>query len=224
MAHVHRVTKEEAWYVLHTPALVRVGVAFVLGIVAGCIALYWMRWEFAALVGWDTLALTVLIAVWPVIWTFDCERTAAQSTREDETRATAGLLELSAATVSLVGVFYALQQASELTGLTRVVLTAAAMLTIAVSWILVNTVFTLRYAHLYFLSKTGGLDFHGETPPDYRDFAYMAFTVGMTYQVSDTEVRDPAIRRLVLQQALLSYLFGAFIIAATINVVAGFVH
>jgi len=215
MAHVHRVTKEEAWNVLHTPALVRVGVAFVLGIVAGCIALYWMRWEFAALVGWDTLALTVLIAVWSQIWTFDCERTAALSTREDETRATAGLLELAAATVSLVGVFYALQQASELAGLTRVVLTAAAMLTIAVSWILVNTVFTLRYAHLHF---------HGERPPDYRDFAYMAFTVGMTYQVSDTEVRDPAIRRLVLQQALLSYLFGAFIIAATINVVAGFVH
>jgi len=224
MAQVRRVVKDEAWNVLHTPALTRVGVATLLGIITGCVAHGWMRWQFAALVGWDTLALTVLIAVWSQIWTFDCERTAALSTREDETRATAGLLELAAATVSLVGVFYALQQASELAGLTRVVLTAAAMLTIAVSWILVNTVFTLRYAHLHFLSKAGGLDFHGERPPDYRDFAYMAFTVGMTYQVSDTEVRDPAIRRLVLQQALLSYLFGAFIIAATINVVAGFVH
>jgi len=224
MAQVRRVVKEEAWNVLHTPALLRVGVAFLLGIVTGSIALGWMRWEFAALVGWDTIALTVLIMVWSQIWTFDCERTAALSRREDETRATAGLLELSAATVSLVGVFYALQQASELAGLTRVALTAAAMLTIVVSWILVNTVFTLRYAHLHFLSPAGGLDFHGEAPPDYRDFAYLAFTVGMTYQVSDTEVRDPAIRRLVLQQALLSYLFGAFIIAATINVVAGFVH
>src|SRR5262249_54925167 len=214
----------ETWNVLHTPALTRVGVAFLLAIVTGFIAARWMRWQFATLVGWDTFALTILVAVWPLIWTFDCERTAAQSTREGETRATAGLLEVSAATVSLVGVFYALQQASELTGLTRVVLTAAAMLTIAVSWTLLNTVFTLRYAHLHFLSKAGGLDFHGDTPPDYRDFAYVAFTVGMTYQVSDTEVRDPAIRRLLLQQALLSYLFGAFIIAATINVVAGFVH
>jgi uncharacterized membrane protein len=224
MAQVRRVVKEEAWNVLHTPALLRVGVAFLLGIVTGSIALGWMRWGFAALVGWDTIALTVLIMVWSQIWAFDCERTAAMSRREDETRATAWLLELAAATVSLVGVFYALQQASELTGLTRIVLTAAAMFTIAVSWILVNTVFTLRYAHLHFLSKAGGLDFHGEQPPAYRDFAYLAFTVGMTYQVSDTEVRDPAIRRLVLQQALLSYLFGAFIIAATINVVAGFVH
>ncbi len=170
------------------------------------------------------MALTVLLAVWPLIVTFDCERTAALSTREDETRGTAGLLELGAATGSLVGVFYTLQQATELAGITRAVMTAAAMLTIAVSWTLVNTVFTLRYAHLHFTSKAGGLDFHGETPPDYRDFAYLAFTVGMTYQVSDTEVRDPAIRRLVLRQALLSYLFGAFIIAATINVVAGFVH
>ena len=224
MAQVRRVTREEAWNVLHAPALVRVGGASFLGTVAGCFALHWMRWQFAALVGWDTIALTILLAVWPLIVTFDCERTAALSTREDETRATAGLLELAAATVSLVGVFYALQQASELTGLTRIVLTAAAMFTIAVSWTLVNTVFTLRYAHLHFMSKAGGLDFHGETPPDYRDFAYLAFTVGMTYQVSDTEVHDPAIRRLVLQQALLSYLFGAFIIAATINVVAGFVH
>jgi len=224
MAQVRQVVKEEAWNVLHTPAIARVGGAALLGLITGGIAFRWARWQFAALVGWDTLALTILLAVWTQIWTFDCERTAALSIREDETRATAGLLELSAATVSLVGVFYALQQASELAGLTRVALTAAAMLTIVVSWILVNTVFTLRYAHLHFLSKAGGLDFHGEAPPDYRDFAYMAFTVGMTYQVSDTEVRDPAIRRLVLQQALLSYLFGAFIIAATINVVAGFVH
>ena len=221
---MHRVRREEAWNILHTPALLRVGIATLLGIVTGWMALHWMRWQFAALVGWDTLALTILIAVWPLIWNFDCERTAALSTREDETRGTAGLLELGAATVSLVGVFYALQQASELAGRARVVMTAAAMLTIVVSWTLVNTVFTLRYAHLHFTSKVGGLDFHGETPPDYRDFAYLAFTVGMTYQVSDTEVRDPAIRRLVLQQALLSYLFGAFIIAATINVVAGFVH
>jgi uncharacterized membrane protein len=224
MAQVRQVVREETWNVLHTPALMRVGIAFLLGVITGGVALGWMRWQFAALVGWDTLALTVLIAVWPQIWTFDCERTAALSTREDETRATAGLLELAAATVSLAGVFYALQQATELTGLTRIVLTAAAMVTIGVSWTLVNTVFTLRYAHLHFTSKAGGLDFNGETPPDYRDFAYLAFTVGMTYQVSDTEVRDPAIRRLVLRQALLSYLFGAFIIAATINVVAGFVH
>ena len=224
MAQLHRVRREEAWNVLHTPAIARVGVASLLGLVTGCIAFRWVRWEFAALVWWDTVALTVLLAVWPLIVTFDCERTAALSTREDETRGTAGLLELGAATVSLAGVFYALQQATELEGVARAVLTAAAMLTIVLSWTLVNTVFTLRYAHLHFMSKTGGLDFHGETPPNYRDFAYMAFTVGMTYQVSDTEVRDPAIRRLVLRQALLSYLFGAFIIAATINVVAGFVH
>jgi uncharacterized membrane protein len=224
MAQAHRVTRQEAWNVLHTPALVRVGVATLLGLGSGWIALRWVRWQFAVLVGWDTVALTVLLAVWPLIVNFDCERTAAFSTREDETRGTAGLLELGAATGSLVGVFYTLQQATELAGITRAVMTAAAMLTIAVSWTLVNTVFTLRYAHLHFTSKAGGLDFHGETPPDYRDFAYLAFTVGMTYQASDTDVHDPAIRRLVLRQALLSYLFGAFIIAATINVVAGFVH
>ena len=114
MARMHRPSREEAWNVLHTPALVRVGVATLLGLVTGWIALRWVRWQFAALVGWDTIALTVLLAVWPLIVTFDCERTAALSTREDETRGTAGLLELGAATGSLVGVFYTLQQATEL--------------------------------------------------------------------------------------------------------------
>ena len=123
-----------------------------------------------------------------------------------------------------MGVFYALGQASQLHGVERIVMTTAAMITIVLSWLLVSTVFMLRYAHLHFVSKVGGLDFHGDTPPDYLDFAYLAFTVGMTYQVSDTEVRDPAIRRAVLRQALISYLFGAVIIAATINVVAGFVQ
>jgi uncharacterized membrane protein len=85
-------------------------------------------------------------------------------------------------------------------------------------------VYVLRYAHLHYTSQAGGVDFHADAQPNYLDFAYMAFTIGMTYQVSDTEVHDPSIRRAVLRQALLSYLFGAFIIAATINIVAGFVH
>jgi hypothetical protein len=133
--------------------------------------------------------LTVLLAVWPVIATLDGSRTAALATREDETRGTAAILEVGAATVSIVGVLFALQQASETGGSEKVILTTAAMLTILVSWVLVTTVYVLRYAHLHYTSQAGGVDFHADTPPNYLDFAYMAFTIGMTYQVSDTEVR-----------------------------------
>jgi uncharacterized membrane protein len=92
---------------------------------------------------------------------------------------------------------------------------------VAVSWAVVHTVFTLRYAHLYFEDPVGGIDFSSDADPDYRDFAYVAFTVGMTFQVSDTEIAKRTIRRAVLAHALLSYLFGAVILAVVINVLGG---
>jgi uncharacterized membrane protein len=92
---------------------------------------------------------------------------------------------------------------------------------VALSWIAVNTVFALRYAHLYYGDVPGGISFNDEDPPTYVEFAYLAFTIGMTYQVSDTAVTARPIRRSVLRHALLSYLFGVFVLAVTINFVAG---
>jgi uncharacterized membrane protein len=81
-------------------------------------------------------------------------------------------------------------------------------------------VFTLRYARTYY-AEGGGIDFNGDRPPDYRDFGYVAFTIGMTYQVSDTDLTSNSLRRTALRHALLSYLFGIVVVAITINVVAG---
>jgi uncharacterized membrane protein len=86
----------------------------------------------------------------------------------------------------------------------------------------VHTVFALRYGRLYY-STDGGINFHDRSEPTYQDFAYLAFTVGMTYQVSDTEIPARVIRATVLRHALLSFLFGTTIIAMTINIVAGLV-
>ncbi len=85
----------------------------------------------------------------------------------------------------------------------------------------VHTVFTLKYARLYYTGIDGGISFNEDDPPRYTDFAYLAFTVGMTFQVSDTDVSDKGIRRTILRHMLLSYVFGAVIIAVTINLVAG---
>jgi uncharacterized membrane protein len=82
----------------------------------------------------------------------------------------------------------------------------------------------LRYAHEYYTQPVGGIDFKsGDYEPDYRDFAYLAFTVGMTYQVSDTELNRREIRHTLLRHALLSYLFGAVILALLVNVIASLV-
>jgi uncharacterized membrane protein len=76
-------------------------------------------------------------------------------------------------------------------------------------------------ARLYYSHPAGGIDFNQQAPPRFSDFAYLAFTVGMTFQVSDTDLQTPTVRAAVLRQALLSYLLGAVILATTINLVAG---
>jgi uncharacterized membrane protein len=95
------------------------------------------------------------------------------------------------------------------------------VVSVVLSWTVVHTVFTVRYARLYYTGPDGGIDFNQEDPPRYSNFAYLAFTVGMTFQVSDTELQTPEIRSVALRQALLSYLLGAVILATAINLVAG---
>ena len=86
-------------------------------------------------------------------------------------------------------------------------------------WLSVHTVFVLRYARLYYSPPDGGIDFHDE-PPDYRDFAYLALTIGMSFQVSDTDLLGKRIRRVALHHALLSYVFATGIVAIAVSSVA----
>ncbi|HEY3140920.1 MAG TPA: DUF1345 domain-containing protein [Acidimicrobiales bacterium] len=214
------------WLGWHASALRRLVIAALAGLVVGLGLSLVVTWHVAVLGGWDTAAFTFLVAVAPIVLGTDGAGTAHLATREDVNRDTARLLLLAACGASLVAVSFALGLARHENGGERVLLVTIATLTVVVSWTVVNTVFTLRYAHLYYLAPGGGIDF-GSSPetdkPDYRDFAYLAFTIGMTYQVSDTLLRDRRIRRTVLLHALLSYIFGVVIVAAGVNVVAGLV-
>jgi uncharacterized membrane protein len=199
----------------------RAAIAFVLGFVGAAIIGFFAPWQVTVVSGWDITAIVVLVLVWTTIRTLDATETAAHATREDDSRVAAGLLLLGAAVASLGATAFDLIKAREATGVDKVVFTATAVLTITVSWAIVHTVYTLRYAHEYYIEPVGGIGFKPENePPCYRDFAYVAFTVGMTFQVSDTEIQRREIRRSVLSHALLAYLFGAIILAVTINVVA----
>lgn len=181
-----------------------------------------LGWQYATLGGWSVTCTVFLAWVWRAISPMDPVETEHRATIEDDTRAEAGLALLAASTMSLIGVGFGLRHASTLSGTAQTALIALCVLTIAVSWAVVHTVFTLRYAHEYF-SKGRGIDF-GAEPPAYSDFAYFAFTIGMTYQVSDTDISNRVIRKTALRQALLSFLFGTTIVAVTINVLANLVN
>jgi uncharacterized membrane protein len=198
-----------------------------VGLTVVVVLLRFLPWGLAVVVGWDAAALTLLVSIWPIILRADAAHAAQLAMREDETRGSAALLLVGASVASLLGVGLALHLAGRESGSLRVLLIGVAVLTVVVSWTVVNTVYTLRYADLHFSSRDGGIAFgdpDGQEPPTYRDFAYVAFTIGMCYQVSDTTVRDPRIRRTVLSHAFLSYVFGVVIVAGSVSLIAGLLY
>ncbi len=195
-----------------------------VGLVVGLVVAVFEPWQLAVLVGWDVTVALIVGWVWLSVGRLDPDETAGLALAEDNTRQGTRILLLGAALASLVGVALGLIKTRTESGPVVAVITVAGVLTVLLSWSLVHTLFALRYAHLYYSDGAGGVDFKNDEPPDYLDFAYLAFTVGMTFQVSDTDVQLRAIRRAVLRHALLSYVFGTVIIAVTINVIAGFVR
>jgi uncharacterized membrane protein len=178
-------------------------------------------WSYAALIGWDVAAVVFSAWIWFVSAPMNAGQTAAHVTREDPGRAATDLIVVIAAVASLATVAFVLIQASSAHGGKQDLLAGLGVASVALSWFTVHTLFTVRYARLYYAGTAGGVNFNQRTPPRYLDFAYLAFTIGMTFQVSDTDIETPTIRATALRHALLSYLFGAVILATTINLIAG---
>lgn len=178
-------------------------------------------WQAAdLLIGWDTAAIVWLVWVgWAIVGKNYAE-TMKLAQREDNSRAVADLILLFACVVSLGAVVLTLLEASGThERCVRGQLSALVVASVVLSWLVVHVVFTLRYARLYYREPQGGIDFNEKIPPSYTDFAYLAFTIGMTYQVSDTNLASK-IRKTALQHALLSFLFGTVIVVTAINAVA----
>jgi uncharacterized membrane protein len=210
----------------HAPPIRRLIVEGACGLVVFAVLLPFLGWQLAALGGWDVAGTVFLGVAWHVILRADAATTRRVALIEDETKHTAAVVVLLACNVSLLAVAFTLAHADSETGWQRSVSIGGALLTVMVSWTVLNTLFTLRYADAHYHYQDGrGVDFgDGATdhdPPDYRDFAYLAFTIGMCYQVSDQSIRSAHMRRTVLVHSLVSYVFGVIIIASTINVVAG---
>jgi uncharacterized membrane protein len=199
----------------------RLALATACGLVVFAVALVvGGGWTVALTGGWGATALVTAVLIWWRIYSMDAAETQKHAQAEDYSRPTSDLIVLAAGLASLVVIGFALVEARHRSGTGKGLLIALAVLVVAVSWTAMHLVFTVRYGDLYYDEPVGGIDFNAKDRPDYRDFTYFAFTIGMTFQVSDTTVDDRSIRRQVTRHALLSYLFGAVIVALAINSVA----
>ena len=199
----------------------RLSLALGLGIVSGLLALTYGHQDIALLVGGDVGALVYVVWVYLSAMRLDGQETCVLSTREDSGRASVDTVVLLACLSALGAVAEVLIRAKGEKGLEQDVLAGIGAFSVVCAWLLVHTIFALRYARLYYEGEKGGIDFNSDEDPTYSDFAYLAFTLGMTFQVSDTAISDREIRATALRHALLSYLFGTVIVATTINLVAG---
>jgi uncharacterized membrane protein len=202
----------------------RVGWAAALGMVVGAVTSQFTQWQAAILIGWDAAALVLVARIWLAVAPLDAAETKTHAVREDTSIRLSELIILTSGVALLLAVGLVLVRAGQTTGGTKAFLIVLGVASVALTWGLVHTVFALRYARTYYRRPVGGIDFNENDPPTYIDFAYLALTVGMTYQVSDTNLTTKAIRRVALAHALLSFVYGAVIIALVINVVSSLLH
>ncbi len=190
------------------------------------ISLYYNLGAISYLIGWDAAVIVFVTWIWLICWPMDHHQTAKFALREDPSTVAADALLISASIASLVGVVMAVFE-SRATAIEprSIFLGCISILSVVLAWTLIHTIYTLRYAKLYYLPHNNAkIDFSNEHEPSYVEFAYFAITIGMTFQVTDTFLRGTLVRKSVLHHALLSYLFNTVIIATTINLISGLGH
>lgn len=203
----------------HTTVLARGLVGLAVGMLVGVAVEPWLGIWAALLAGWAALCTTTAAWVLVVVWPMDAVRTRAHARAEDPGRGFARIFAVGGSVASLGAVAVVLFQTRGAPVGASVVLAAVAVAAVAASWILIQVDYMLRIADVYYSDPVGGIDFNQDDDPMYTDFAYVALGLGMAYQVADTSVRTNQLRRIVLGQTLLAYLFGAVILATVINLV-----
>jgi len=204
-----------------TSAVRHLAVSAAVGAAAGLVVAAVGPWWLIALAVWIVAAAVYVGWMWRSIWPLGPQETSRHSRREDPGRASTQATLLTASLVSLLALGLVLVRSGQSHGLEKGLLVGSCVASVVLGWAVIHTVFSLRYADLYYTGEPGGIDFNESEPPCYSDFAYLAWTIGMTFQVSDTNLKTKAIRRTALRHGLLSYAFGAMIIATTVNLIAG---
>jgi uncharacterized membrane protein len=176
------------------------------------------------LAAWDCAAAAVGILSWSFILHATPDQTRHRAAADDPGRhAVSGLLILTSV-VSMFATALILREGRMLAPLARGLFVVLSMAAVAGAWLVTHTAYALRYAHLYYRDHgegVGGLNFPGDGPPAYLEFAYFAFTVGMCFQVSDVSVTTRQLRRTVLSHAMLSFAYNTAILATAVNLAVG---
>ncbi|MBE7210423.1 MAG: DUF1345 domain-containing protein [Gluconacetobacter diazotrophicus] len=199
-----------------------------LGVAAAvCVAVPWSwHWPTRAVITWIAYSVSALVMMWYVIVSADPSEAQREASLQDSSRRAIFILVILAAIASVFAVGAELGTAK---GLEKTYLAGHilfSLLAIFTSWSLVHTVFTLRYAHIYYDAPEGddargGLNFPDEKLPDYLDFAYFSFVIGMCFQTSDVSITSRRLRRLALVHSVISFGFNLAILGLSINMVSG---
>jgi uncharacterized membrane protein len=213
-----RLPEMAAWLRAYSHPGLRVAVSLVVGIAAGCFARH-HRLASAdyLLIGWGATAAVFTLLTWTILWSFGWRNTKQHAREVEPRRDIVRLLIVAAALASLLGVAHVLLAAPE----DRHGPALITVVSIAISWFTIHTLYALTYAKRYYAGNEDGIDFNQTEPPRYTDFAYLACTIGMSFAVSDTNLTSSHMRRTALGHSLLSYVFGTGIIAAVVNLVSG---
>lgn len=180
------------------------------------------------MIGWDTFSLCMIIMSWITFSITTSQQIREQSSVQDSSRTLIFIIILVSTCASFLAVLLLMitKQESQNAETLHLIIAISGMI---LSWFLIHTIFTLRYAHIFYGDDlknpkvhAAGLEFPDDKKPDYFDFAYFAFVLGMTFQVSDVEITSKRLRRLAMWHGLLSFGFNTIMIALTINLIAGF--
>ena len=184
----------------------------------------------ASLIGWDVAAAVFLVSTGSILLFDREEHLRARAKREDENRAVLMGLVLACVAFSFAAVIVAQAEAKAAAPHAgHGPLAALSLLTLVLSWLTVQSLFTLHYAHRYFGDSdsdgevNGGLQFQGAAASTYRDFLYVAVCVGCCFQVSDFSVTTRPMRNLVTVHALLGFAFNTLVLALGVGLVGGLI-
>jgi uncharacterized membrane protein len=228
MAHktAAKISKLPASAFFRFDAHFRIYVALGAALVAFLLTRTKLSWPEASLITWITFGLAIVIMDWIIILNAHPKQIRKIAKLEDSNRTLIFLFVIVAAIISLGAIIFLLKAAKGQADDVVFGHVLLAMASVVVSWWLVHTLFTMRYAHLYYTADdgqntpVGGLEFPNEKEPDYLDFVYFSFVVGMTFQVSDVDISSRHIRRLTLIHGIVSFVFNTAIVALSINVVS----
>ena len=202
----------------------RLFVSILLGLAVIALLFWATDWRIATklLVGWDLGVGLYLILAYHLIARSDVHRLRRRAANQDEGNSAILVLTIAAAIASMAAIFAELATEPGVPRQPGQLILATA--TVVLSWAFIHSIFALHYAHEFYGEgrdhKTGGMAFPEDQEPDYWDFTYVAFTIGMCAQVSDVTVSSKTIRRTVLVHSVISFLFNAALLALTVNIAA----